>query len=315
MSTGDPEITVDADFVRDWYEHIRAKLVQLGDKPKADERGQDLFVRLLNIRNRGVPVRPRAVVRSRELACPPEHEDGLALFVEKAERGEDLRPHLSTSIEADFGFNDFLLNSLGVHHFHLGREIKKIKKVKGDFVRRTGPLLFARVTADELYLISITGHKPAPWHRVHFVEILHANWPEAISDFRINGVMAPRLADEERANLQSRNMNSFVQVADGTVYGLIGGGMAAAGNTVPVIFEHDFKVKTLEYMEKAVRENISAIAANLRSNGVAIGSEMRLRHQFDAGGEPATILEMTSGRQIRLTVAYSEPGSENKQPN
>ena len=131
----------------------------------------DLLIIYLCWRLRNVAVRPRTVTGLS--AIEGDHradalKRNIEVFLGKVEAGMDLGPHLSrmasrhgyvmasdpevtdTSTRKD---KDFLLNVMGLHHFHLGlhRESKGLMK-------RTNEVLFAFVTRDTLEILGLFDH-------------------------------------------------------------------------------------------------------------------------------------------------------------
>ena len=88
-------------------------------------------------------------------------------FLEAVERGDDLTPYLSLGAvkegytpaaesghpEASWSDKDFLLNVMGLHHFHLGLT----REAKGHALR-TNEVLFASVTRDTFEIIGLFDH-------------------------------------------------------------------------------------------------------------------------------------------------------------
>ena len=121
--------------------------------------------RYLGWRPRTVKIEPSAKSDARWVA----NQAGIDLFLEKVRQGDDLTPHLSiephtrgysvaaqtpASVEHRWSDKDFILNTSGYHHFHLGTEIE----AKGH-AARTDDLIFAAVTRDEFTVIAIFDHR------------------------------------------------------------------------------------------------------------------------------------------------------------
>lgn len=132
-----------------------------------------LVIDYLSWRSRYVAVRPRRVEVELAAKADPRWSSisGLiATFLEKVKQGDDLTPYLSmlphtrgysvaasaprVSNEDRWSDKDFLLNTMGYHHFHLDAADEK----KG---HRDGPddLIFAEVTRDAFKVIAIFGHE------------------------------------------------------------------------------------------------------------------------------------------------------------
>ena len=132
----------------------------------------DVLIDYVNWRSRFVGVRPRRVEIEPVATVDPRWQNMstvVAHFLEKVRRGDDLTPHLSLaphthgySVAArapraknadKWSDKDFLLNTLGYHHFHLGIGIEP-----GGYATRTDEVIFARVTREEFKVIAIFGH-------------------------------------------------------------------------------------------------------------------------------------------------------------
>jgi hypothetical protein len=121
--------------------------------------------RFVGTRRRTVSIEPAARSDPRWLA----HNAAIRSFLEKVERGDDLTPHLSieprtrgyalaaqgrgATSDNRWSDKDFLLNTMGFHHFHLGTETQR----RGH-VDRTDELIFAEVGRDTFKVIAIFDH-------------------------------------------------------------------------------------------------------------------------------------------------------------
>jgi hypothetical protein len=92
-------------------------------------------------------------------------QPNIDAFLQKVEAGSDLTPYLSLetrtrdytpaaeakAADADrWADKDFLLNVMGLHHFHLG-----LTREPGGHVSRTNDVIFASVTRDEFEIIGL----------------------------------------------------------------------------------------------------------------------------------------------------------------
>jgi hypothetical protein len=211
-----------------------------------------------NLRRRRLTARPRTVIVSRELGSkklPQDQIDALNRIEAASKAGEDLWPYLSRSVD-ELEYNDAMLNDWGVHHMHLGAPARP-----GEFVKRTGPLLFVLARPDELYFIDIFAH--GSWADEDVVEILHTNWPALIARSRLNSMLTlagPQPTRKEREQLRKAGATAPFQTRDGTIYLMLGGGYATSGMSIDAVtwgdrllnmawhLEDDFKVNA----EKAV---------------------------------------------------------------
>ena len=140
------------DFVGDITAILRERLVTLGYLLSPELSDEAVRMRYFNLQHRLIPQRPRNVHRANSSTCPPNLHAGLTFVEGKIIRGEALRPHLSCGI-LDVSYSDSLLNDWGVYHFHLGTTLRD-----DGFIVRTGPVLFARMTENDAYLIDVREH-------------------------------------------------------------------------------------------------------------------------------------------------------------
>ncbi len=150
---------------------------------KSDKTGWHLWYEFFNLRKKTITPKRRKVWFSKEFSCPEAVRFGLSSLVEKFEKGEDVVPNLSKDALNPSKF-DGLLYDWGIYYFHLGTAVD----TTAGRVVRTGPILFAKVDAENVYCINIYSHDRtvlAPWCRQEMVEIIHRNWPETIKQYRI----------------------------------------------------------------------------------------------------------------------------------
>lgn len=94
--------------------------------------------------------------------------NGSKKFIDAVERGDDLTLYLSdkatkrgytpprSKLSRDFerwNDKDFLLNTLGFHHFHIGDS-----KTKSGLINRTNQVIFAKVNRTEFHVIGVFDH-------------------------------------------------------------------------------------------------------------------------------------------------------------
>lgn len=130
----------------------------------------DLLISYIGWRLRYVAPRPRTVTGLRTLSADPRAavlQPNVDAFVKAVEAGDDLTPYLSL-LPHSHGYTpaadpkggddswadkDFLLNVMGLHHFHLGL----VKEAKGH-IARTNEVIFASVTRREFEVIGLFDH-------------------------------------------------------------------------------------------------------------------------------------------------------------
>ena len=164
-------------FRRDLIKHIpripndKTSLHSLESKTHTD-----LFIIYMCWRLRHVAIRPRKVndlsvldgdARATSLA------PNIKALIASVEAGLDLGPYLSLKAHCD-GYvlehdpsmtstsswedKDFLLNVMGLHHFHLG-----LNREKGGHAARTKEVLFAYVSRDSFQVLGLFDHSVFDW--------------------------------------------------------------------------------------------------------------------------------------------------------
>ena len=130
----------------------------------------DLLITYIGWRIRFVASRPRKVI-----GLPTLNDDNrtaklrpnIDAFLRQVEQGADLTPYLSLlarkgytpaaenrSVGGDtWADKDFLLNVMGLHHFHLGLHLES-----AGHIVRTNEVLFASVTRDEFEILGLADH-------------------------------------------------------------------------------------------------------------------------------------------------------------
>lgn len=162
---------------------------------------------------------------------------------------------------------DLLLNDWGIHHFHLGQNPEK-----SGFIERTGPLLFAHVTADSVFCLGVYPH--GSWTQQDLIRVIHENWPGVISTKKINGIieLSHTLTDDEIAQLRKAGVQTMVQVAPGIVYTPLGGGYSTAGTSVESTMRVNWYMRLLRNLEDHIKENTEKFTARISELGYTHGS-------------------------------------------
>jgi hypothetical protein len=272
-----PETPVHADFLNDVRGQLASYLHASGHTVPAPLSVDAVAFRYFDLRWRELPAQPRTVVKSRELAqqvLTADHQAGLDAIVEDAEAGRSLVPYFS-KMWKQLDLRDPLFDDWYVRHLHLGGRTIESK----GFVKRTGPVLFAYINNDTLYMIDVMEHdttkEPTAFAKKRIVQILHDNWPDVIKHGKTTGFTHLSPNDDESRRLLSRNRKGFnaslgVEVADGTVYSLISGGRLFLSMTSNALLRYACQ---LEESVKSEFKNMSA-----RKDGVVLGD---LHFQLD----------------------------------
>ena len=247
------EVTVD--FYHDWIDILRRELTAAGYQPPPSPDPQEVCFRYFNYMKRIIPAKPRNVEKSRGFSAPPDLQAGVDAVAKKFEKGESLNAHLSTLL-TDPDFDDDLLNDWGIHHLHLGT---KPHPRNPAFVERTGPLLFVKVLKDRVLFLTVMPHQEFA-NRV-LVEILHANWPDTIARYRLQGVIDVfAVPSEELKTLRKGHVSTVLKLKDGTIYAPPGGGIATSGLSVDVVQTCDYYVRLMKQLQQHVIANAQEFA-------------------------------------------------------
>jgi hypothetical protein len=150
------------------------------------------------------------------------------------------------------------------------------------FVKRGDRLLFARVTDDALYALAVMGHadkeKRPNFINRQLVQVLHDNWPDSIASGRLIGVRkVAEVSDDELGALRARGIMVSTTIADGTVYGAIGGGYCKSRNSFRAGLITDAILEELLSAESRARQRAEGIADLIGTLEGSRPNELRLK--------------------------------------
>ncbi|MGJ0909207.1 hypothetical protein [Clostridium botulinum] len=258
---------VEINFKQDWINRLKRELESYGYNVK--ETRDDICFSYFNLKKRLIKAIPRKVLISKEFKCPKELKNGLSLLKNKIEKGENIHPYLSKRI-LDLSYHDDLLNDWGIYHLHLGTEIDKNTK----FIKRTGPLLFARFDERHVYFINV--YKHGAWTKQEMIRILHENWSESIKQFRMKEIesVMPKLTDKQYAMLRKSHVTTMVEVEKGAVYFPIGMGYMSSGHSTEAIRLCDHYSNIFRDYEKYVKDNIASIVKSIKDRSGNISNKI-----------------------------------------
>ena len=261
---------IDIDLCRDFSDYCRDRVHAMGYE-LTDGVDDHKAVRMyLGICRRFIPSCPRRVLKSSTSCCPPQNLQALTNIESVVQSGGDLTPYLSTKIKRPL-YNDDLLNHWGIHHLHLGVELES-----DGFVQRTEQILFCRFDNSNAYFISIEPHQGA-WTRQALVRILHANWPKSLEQFQMRAVSPNWIADTDVRTLRKRNINHTIDIADGTVYGPIGGGSTSAGTNILDQVQEIWWFRQLRQQQQEIVEDFDRLRESASNRGTPFASPARFK--------------------------------------
>jgi len=190
---------------------------------------------------------------SKEFICQQKHKKGLELLIQKFEKGEDVTKHLSI-MAYNPSIPDLLLYDWGIYHFHLGKDIDP----RTGYIIRTGPLLFAKVDEENVYLINIYEHRN--WSKQEMVKILFNNWPDSIEPYRFSEAWSiGEFTDEEYATIRKAHKSTLVEAEKNAVYGFLGGGYSSSGHSLQVISFCDNIYNWFKELETGIKRELPSI--------------------------------------------------------
>lgn len=278
-----------ADFKGDLERHWREGLAGAGYDVPDGADAQRVSRMYLNVLHRQIAVRPRNVMRAKELIEQSvDVELALERISEASKQGADLNPFLSHRL-SDAEFNDGLLSDWGIHHLHLSPTMKG----RGDPFG--GLLLFLHVSDELLHFIAILDHRS--FSKKQLLDTVESNWPVILDAHRRKGVTANELTDQQRANLRAKGGLSLPSVG-GHVVAPPGGGYTSSGLSVKVLLGTDRSFAEAKLLETLCRNNSEGIAAGIEQHpqGRKL-SELRLRLRVDQDG--LHIVELQTGIEVR----------------
>ena len=247
------------------------------------------YLMLLRLRHRIPIARPRRFLVSREMGKRTQmltdvERAGLAALKEDVEQGRSLLPRMSEQVMRHF--NDDLFNDWGIHHFHLGTELRR----KG-FYTRSRHVAMAIVQEDRFLLIDVVPHGndvPEPWADNALLSIVQRQWPDVLAPYRMRGVakLLPDWNPQDRRELRSIGVFLGVEV-DGISYLPPGGGITTDRGSADVsstFNDHRRKLRDVQLAWHLTHPGIRAIARLLPRQGIVIETaDGSLWQPFESG--------------------------------
>lgn len=208
---------------------------------------KDIPIKYFTVSLRTIKKKPRTVVKATGFTCPTDLQEGLALLEDKIINGESLFRHQSKSVNK-LSTEDKLLYCWSIHHFHLGTTTDA-----SGFITRTGPVLFAFVTDDTVYMIDVKLH--GAWSDTSLLQTIHDNWPGLIEAWKVEGKPTIHLESPDIASLRKSNINAIVKLNDGTSYTGPGLGMSTAGTPMVATFKSIEMTRTINKFIRDIKNN------------------------------------------------------------
>jgi len=256
--------------------------------------------RYLNLSLRIPPTIVWTVRQSKELAnkiLPQEITLGLQEFIEKAESGQDLKPHLSTKINKP-DYPDLMFYDWGIFHFHLGTNPHPRRQ---GFVERTGDLLFAIAHSPtaRMYLIDIHPHHGG-FTNQDLLRILDENWTDILAPDTLKCCVGLpyNASDSDIDSLRKAGIDPILQTPGGRVLTPRGGGITRAGNSRRIKTEADrIKTDVREFEEWFIQQPDS-IAVYFSDKYGKNWDELEFK--LKSFKKPERIEEITTGEMVEI---------------
>jgi len=254
------------------------QIEHLGYEP----RKQQPLNQLMTLSIRILEPKPRTVCTSRELEAtlptlPQNYQEAYRLFRSCVERGTDLRPFMSKTIE-DGKYLDGFLFDWGFYHFHLNSTPDSTDQ---RFIARSEYLLIARVENEIMYFIQILPHcDHMIWYHEELMRIFADNWPDVAERYRIKIAdgLSETVDEKKRKELRDEiHANVPVDLGDGRVY--IGKFMGINGSGTPLkaILDADAIRRDGERVQAAIDRNENAIVSLIQKKVEISADDIELK--------------------------------------
>ncbi|EKZ5661019.1 hypothetical protein REX01_000129 [Klebsiella aerogenes] len=254
-------------------DYIKDQMVAFGYSYKDSSSYEDDLIKVFSLKRKIPESIPRTIIELPNIAIPNELRAGYDSLKKKITSGESIKGHLSKSI-VKTDYNDLLLNSWNIHHLHLSN----IPSTSG-FFERTGPVLFAIFFKNVAVFIDILSHGIGcsdVWVNTNLIEKLHKYLPQSIANFKLNNIRGESYSPSEMRALRSKHCNFTIQVADGTVYGIMG--LMSNGNSFFDIYAV-MKIKSrIDYYNQVINQEPDTFKKALN---IPIDSELLLTIAMD----------------------------------
>ncbi|MEB3121134.1 MAG: hypothetical protein VKL41_07915 [Snowella sp.] len=249
------------DFLADLKAFIEQELSTLGLLPDfvSTTDIDTLLMRYVDVMRRVPPVIQWTVKKSKELEqknLPGVIRSGLDQFIDKAESGQDLKPHLSKKIYEKPEFKDLMFYDWQISHFHLGTEPDISNP---NFIARTGELLFVLINPNTstMYLIDILDHK---FTNQNLIDIIDKNWPNVLDPYTIKGISEIDINPSDHDIKIEKNAGRIVpnKTSSGRVLISMGGGYASDNTSIlNQYYSHEIKENIKKIQQKFIDHKLT----------------------------------------------------------
>lgn len=222
MKREESPIKVRQYFRRNLMRIMRHDILDAG-YPKNVFKTEDIFYLHSVLMKRLIRSHPRNILYSDTFVRPTDANllAGLEKLEDKIRNGENINPHLSTRLD-NILFFDGMLYDWGIYHFHLGAVVDGAK-----YSERTGDILYAFVTNETVYFLTIAGH--GHWEDKELLEIFASNW----SEYTIEGEVRPlNFTPDEIKRWRMRGINVIHNLSNGKSLPPMGMGFTTDGKSL-----------------------------------------------------------------------------------
>lgn len=276
-----------ADFRNDWIAIMRDILEDARISYASDLSDEQVSFVFWSTMLRRIDPKPRKVRRASGLACPAPLEAGLDVLTLELEQGRDVNSHVCrTRADADdANFHDGLLNDWNVQHFHLGQDGAQNEEC-----------LFAVVTDDAVYQLGVFGR--GGYTETTLVQSIHDNWPELIASVKTS--VPPSSAPPDPAKKQLKpTPRSLIQVADGTVYRSVGGGVTSARIGGSIVHHSDNAFDKISAWQRWFDQMAPQRLPSMKAQGIKFGDPPTFLLALEPGNQFSAV-EHTAEVRIPL---------------
>lgn len=262
--------SINIDLVQDFCEYMVHNITRMGYTYTSIKHAP---VEFFNIQKMLIPEIPRQVKYSKEFVCPDGYEQALAEFIQRIEKGQSLIPFQSSDIKKSNN-KDLLLSDWNIYHFHLTRQFRS-----DGFAKRSQFQIFAFITEDTVYLIQIYPHnKPNLYCLQEMIRIIHNNWAELIEKNKLNGIrLCHNISDAMYSKFRQSHVSTMVDLGDGNVYALIGGGYTSDGTSMNAVMNANCWNNCMALCEKNIIANVNNILGGINK---LIGTKINCNLDF-----------------------------------
>lgn len=265
------------DFVND-LEMIAQEQLKLFGIDYSGYSGHEIVRMFVNLQSKLIPMVPRKVLRSQKFqhkiekeTCDKDIKTAVLQLEDKLRNGEDINPHLSTSIKCG-DFTDRLLADWNIYHLHLSLENDPRELIDGKtFTKRTRDVLFLMISGDAALLIDIRPHgrhgEKYVFAQKELLQLVADNWPEVLEPLRMKGVTNVEFETDDPEKIERfRKLGIDIPYRINDAFYSSPGGLTMDSRSVHVTIETNCLYEMVERAMKWVNENRSKIDKDLSLN-------------------------------------------------